>query len=225
MSLASTRLFARHLYRRPSTQGRFFNYRKYNTAHAAARVSDPRLDKTVHVTTSRGVNVLHDPLLSKGRFMGALCLTRLTQYNKARRLALMNAKGYRFEDLSRLDAKRWTSSSCVSNATSTCARPLWPSLFSFLPCKTAMRRSSTSWSLSTWRNWLASSILLQVRERTEEKEIKRNAVILGETSSWYGFSRSSQPKIAQYLPTIARHVLFVAGPRQYERHGIQLATR
>ncbi|KAG0179327.1 Malic enzyme [Apophysomyces sp. BC1021] len=28
--------------------------------------SDPRRDKTVHVTQSKGVNVLHDPLLSKG---------------------------------------------------------------------------------------------------------------------------------------------------------------
>ncbi|KAG0173229.1 Malic enzyme [Apophysomyces sp. BC1034] len=34
--------------------------------YGATLASDPRKDKTIQVTSSRGVNVLHDPLLSKG---------------------------------------------------------------------------------------------------------------------------------------------------------------
>ncbi|KAI8063452.1 hypothetical protein BC940DRAFT_307242 [Gongronella butleri] len=39
--------------------------RRYGVPPAAFS-SDPRLDKTVQVTNSRGVNIIHDPLLSKG---------------------------------------------------------------------------------------------------------------------------------------------------------------
>lgn len=38
----------------------------YHNANLAHEYSDPRNDKNVHVMHSRGVNVLHDPLLSKG---------------------------------------------------------------------------------------------------------------------------------------------------------------
>jgi malate dehydrogenase (oxaloacetate-decarboxylating)(NADP+) len=38
----------------------------YHSANLAHEYSDPRNDKNVHVMHSRGVNVLHDPLLSKG---------------------------------------------------------------------------------------------------------------------------------------------------------------
>ena len=41
--------------------------RRYYGAPAAVQALDPRRDKTVHLTHSRGVNVLHDPLLSKGQ--------------------------------------------------------------------------------------------------------------------------------------------------------------
>ncbi|ORX47454.1 hypothetical protein DM01DRAFT_1327009 [Hesseltinella vesiculosa] len=39
--------------------------RRYGVPPAVLN-SDPRLDKTVQVTNSRGVNIIHDPLLSKG---------------------------------------------------------------------------------------------------------------------------------------------------------------
>ncbi|KAI8094737.1 hypothetical protein BDF21DRAFT_376080 [Thamnidium elegans] len=41
-------------------------YSSYNNPNSHNEFSDPRHDKTVHVMHSRGVNVLHDPLLSKG---------------------------------------------------------------------------------------------------------------------------------------------------------------
>lgn len=37
-----------------------------NYHHHSTEFYDPRHDKTVHVMHSRGVNILHDPLLSKG---------------------------------------------------------------------------------------------------------------------------------------------------------------
>ncbi|KAG2222435.1 hypothetical protein INT45_009447 [Circinella minor] len=40
--------------------------RRWYGAPAAIQALDPRRDKTVQVTHSRGVNVIHDPLLSKG---------------------------------------------------------------------------------------------------------------------------------------------------------------
>ncbi|KAI8140960.1 hypothetical protein BJV82DRAFT_620221 [Fennellomyces sp. T-0311] len=40
--------------------------RRWYGAPAAVQALDPRRDKTVHLTHSRGVNVIHDPLLSKG---------------------------------------------------------------------------------------------------------------------------------------------------------------
>ncbi|KAI7849031.1 hypothetical protein BDC45DRAFT_521784 [Circinella umbellata] len=42
--------------------------RRWYGAPAAIQALDPRRDKTVQVTHSRGVNVIHDPLLSKGIF-------------------------------------------------------------------------------------------------------------------------------------------------------------
>ncbi|KAI7895154.1 malic enzyme [Mucor mucedo] len=41
-------------------------YSYYSNPNAQHEFSDPRHDKTVHVMHSRGVNVIHDPLLSKG---------------------------------------------------------------------------------------------------------------------------------------------------------------
>ncbi|CDH53958.1 malic enzyme [Lichtheimia corymbifera JMRC:FSU:9682] len=40
--------------------------RRHYGAPSAALATDPRNDKTIHLTQSRGVNVIHDPLLSKG---------------------------------------------------------------------------------------------------------------------------------------------------------------
>ena len=42
---------------------RFYSYSNPNIHH---EYDDPRHDKTVHVMHSRGVNIIHDPLLSKG---------------------------------------------------------------------------------------------------------------------------------------------------------------
>lgn len=53
--------------------------RRHYGAAPAVMASDPRKDKTVHLTHSRGVNVIHDPLLSKGTIekshqsTGSLC--------------------------------------------------------------------------------------------------------------------------------------------------------
>lgn len=44
---------------------RSYSYLNANVAHHH-EYSDPRNDKNVHVMHSRGVNILHDPLLSKG---------------------------------------------------------------------------------------------------------------------------------------------------------------
>ena len=41
--------------------------RRWYGAPPAIQALDPRRDKTVQVTHSRGVNVIHDPLLSKGK--------------------------------------------------------------------------------------------------------------------------------------------------------------
>lgn len=42
------------------------SHRQYHNAHYSHEFSDPRGDSIVHLMNSRGVNVLHDPLLSKG---------------------------------------------------------------------------------------------------------------------------------------------------------------
>lgn len=44
---------------------RALSIRNYGVPPAVS--SDPRKDKTVQVTASRGVNIIHDPLLSKGK--------------------------------------------------------------------------------------------------------------------------------------------------------------
>jgi hypothetical protein len=49
-------------------QGRNLGRRNYGLpASAIGLGTDPRKDKTVQLTPLRGVNILHDPLLSKGK--------------------------------------------------------------------------------------------------------------------------------------------------------------
>lgn len=48
------------------SSARSLGLRHYGVPPAVA-ASDPRLDKTVQVTSSKGVNIIHDPLLSKGK--------------------------------------------------------------------------------------------------------------------------------------------------------------
>lgn len=48
-------------------QGRNVGRRNYGLpASAIGLGTDPRKDKTVQITPLRGVNIIHDPLLSKG---------------------------------------------------------------------------------------------------------------------------------------------------------------
>lgn len=48
--------------------GRHFGCRNYGLpASAIGLGTDPRKDKTVQLTPLRGVNIIHDPLLSKGK--------------------------------------------------------------------------------------------------------------------------------------------------------------
>lgn len=46
----------------------------------AAVASDPRKDKTVQLTHSRGVNVTHDPLLSKGKACSLVAYKHITLF-------------------------------------------------------------------------------------------------------------------------------------------------
>jgi malate dehydrogenase (oxaloacetate-decarboxylating)(NADP+) len=49
-------------------QGRNLGRRNYGLpASAIGLGTDPRKDKTVQLTPLRGVNIIHDPLLSKGK--------------------------------------------------------------------------------------------------------------------------------------------------------------
>lgn len=56
-------------------QGRNLARRNYGLpASAIGLGTDPRKDKTVQLTPLRGVNIIHDPLLSKGKFIQKLPL-------------------------------------------------------------------------------------------------------------------------------------------------------
>lgn len=49
-------------------QGRTLGRRNYGLPASAINLgTDPRKDKTVQLTPYRGVNIIHDPLLSKGK--------------------------------------------------------------------------------------------------------------------------------------------------------------
>lgn len=49
-------------------QGRDLGRRHYGLPASAINLgTDPRKDKTVQLTPYRGVNIIHDPLLSKGK--------------------------------------------------------------------------------------------------------------------------------------------------------------
>jgi hypothetical protein len=64
MLSSAKRLTRLPLYR--SNRASLSYYRHFHNAHYSHEYSAPRGDKTVHVMNSRGVNILHDPLLSKG---------------------------------------------------------------------------------------------------------------------------------------------------------------
>ncbi|KAI8374359.1 uncharacterized protein BYT42DRAFT_576084 [Radiomyces spectabilis] len=57
--------FSKSITRTGLCDARILSRRHYG-APAMLGASDPRKDKTVHLTSSKGVNVIHDPLLSKG---------------------------------------------------------------------------------------------------------------------------------------------------------------
>ena len=159
---------------RPSTT--LLNSQQFSTNH------DPIRDKTVHMTPSRGVNVIHDPLLSKGIVTdlnllmtriwmrerrgndGKICtLTLLKKIKKkVRHSVLMRGNGSPYADWFLHDVKKWINSYCESRVTWIFVRPHYPSSYFWPLCTTVMKLYSINCLLNIWKNWQGSFIHLQV---------------------------------------------------------------